>query len=447
MRLRILSRLFYFSTLFLFFLMFVFPMVLELLYVKTILFALILLICLIDIIKHGYLPLHKTILQLTILMLFVGAIFFCEGWIRNTPGAFKQAQVYILWPLIYIILLTSLKEQKLLIGLERTIVISTIVLSIYGIVHVLANLSILPEFFSRSPFKSETIGFGYRKGFMEMTLPGINSLPFLVPFCITALFYWVPEKEHFPVKRSLIWIAILSGLVFSFITARKAVWLVILISPIVALTLSYISDPKLRIRRKINKKRFYYFVFILLPVLVFVYIFITSIYDFNLNSILKEFFSGFRISSRNEVARYHQFSALVKGWLEHPLFGSGLGATAAKYGSVRSPSSPWSYELFYLALLFQVGLVGMIIYSSGVIWTYFQGIKIIKSSVVNKRIIMPFLVGMTCMFVAGGTNPVFIRFDALWFFFIPIAIINNWMLNRKKEDNEYVAIEVNNQLK
>ncbi len=41
-----------------------------------------------------------------------------------------------------------------------------------------------------------------------------------------------------------------------------------------------------------------------------------------------------------------------------PLFGSGLGATLPS-GYVRSVEAPWSYELAWLQLLFQIGFAGM----------------------------------------------------------------------------------------
>lgn len=434
MKFKITGRFFRLTTYFLFFLMFVFPMVKELLYVKAFLFALLFCFYAVATIKRGYLHLHPTILQWTLLMVSVGIFFSIEGLIAGAPGALKQAQVYILWPLIYVILLTSLKDSELIIGLQRTIVISTIFLSLYGITHALANLLILPNFFALSPFKSEIIGFGYYKGFMEMTIPGINSLAFLVPYCMTALVIWLPGTEHNQVNRKLLWTALILGLVFSFLTARKAVWLVIILSPIIIFSLKLISDPHIILKRKVKENKLFSILLIFCLTIIVIYVFITSIYNFDLVRIIKGFLSGFHFSSRNEPERYEQFFALIRGWSAHPLFGSGLGATAAQYGSVRSIDSPWSYELYYLALLFQVGLVGLIIYASGVIWTYFQGFKMLKSGAIQKSTIMPFIVGMTCMFIAGGTNPLFARFDGIWFFFLPLALINNWMLIRNEEN-------------
>jgi len=418
---------------FLFFLMFVFPMVIELLYFKALLFGLLVFFYFLALIKKDKfsLPLHPMILQLTLLIFFAGVMFCFEGLVLKAPGVFKQAQVYIFWPLIYIFLLTSLKDLKLFIGLQRTIVISTIFLSLYGLVHFLANISILPKFFGLPLFHSEVIGYGYYDGFMAMTLPGVNSLPFLVPYCFTAIFFWIPGKENSPLSRKWLWTALILGLIFSLITARKAVWLVLILAPMMIFLFKLLVNPY--INRRINIRKSINVIFFSLLILVTIYIFVTSVYKFDLDKLFKKFIDGFTFTAKDD-ARKQQFFALIRGWWEHPLFGSGLGATAAKYGSIRSIDSPWSYELYYLALLFQVGIIGFIIYTSGVVWTYIRGIKMMKSSIVQKAALMPFIIGMTCMFIAGGTNPVFIRFDGIWFFFIPLVLINNWMVIRSSKN-------------
>ena len=54
--------------------------------------------------------------------------------------------------------------------------------------------------------------------------------------------------------------------------------------------------------------------------------------------------------------RYDQIMPLLKSWLEHPFFGHGFGASTS---IVRSSDSPFAYEMFVLALLMKLGLVGV----------------------------------------------------------------------------------------
>jgi O-antigen ligase len=63
----------------------------------------------------------------------------------------------------------------------------------------------------------------------------------------------------------------------------------------------------------------------------------------------------------NEVStsgRLEQGPQLVAGFKAHPIIGSGFGAWLAT-GYRRSADTPWSFELAYLQLLFQLGVVGL----------------------------------------------------------------------------------------
>jgi hypothetical protein len=57
--------------------------------------------------------------------------------------------------------------------------------------------------------------------------------------------------------------------------------------------------------------------------------------------------------------RYLQYKSLIEGWLKSPLIGSGVGAVASY---VRSDEQPWSYELYFISILFQQGIIGFFMY-------------------------------------------------------------------------------------
>ena len=57
------------------------------------------------------------------------------------------------------------------------------------------------------------------------------------------------------------------------------------------------------------------------------------------------------------AVRVQQAPELLSAVARDPLFGSGLGATLPS-GYIRSPVAPWSFELGYLQLLFELGIIG-----------------------------------------------------------------------------------------
>lgn len=58
--------------------------------------------------------------------------------------------------------------------------------------------------------------------------------------------------------------------------------------------------------------------------------------------------------------RVSQASHLIDAWRTSPIYGSGMGA-ALSDGFARSAGSPWSFELTYLQLLFQMGVLGLLV--------------------------------------------------------------------------------------
>lgn len=59
-------------------------------------------------------------------------------------------------------------------------------------------------------------------------------------------------------------------------------------------------------------------------------------------------------------SRVDQAPELAAAWIHHPVLGDGLGATLSS-GFERSVENPWSFELTYLQVLFQMGIVGLFV--------------------------------------------------------------------------------------
>jgi O-antigen ligase len=166
---------------------------------------------------------------------------------------------------------------------------------------------------------------------------------------------------------------------------------------------------------------------ILLFGIVTIFLALNSVYQFDLTAIWDRLVTGFTISVQSPdddaVARHQQLVALLRGWLDHPFLGVGHGASV--YGSIRRETAPWAYELGYVALLFQTGIVGVAAYAAGVLWVFFCAVKIIKGGGELGQMMIPMLVGFCSALIAHATNPYLDRFDGMWMFFLPIAVISH----------------------
>jgi O-antigen ligase len=170
-------------------------------------------------------------------------------------------------------------------------------------------------------------------------------------------------------------------------------------------------------------------VFVVLVFLIFLVINLFFEVDFLV--MVDDFYNGFDFvratADASALERLEQYISLIDGWLKHPFLGNGLGAGASY---VRDQDMPWAYELFYIALLFQVGIFGFASYLIGVVWIYWIGIRIIRQGGVHAELMLPTLVGLSGYLIANTTNPYLVRFDGLWAIFLPVLIINSWFIKK-----------------
>ena len=124
---------------------------------------------------------------------------------------------------------------------------------------------------------------------------------------------------------------------------------------------------------------------------------------------------------------------MISSWQENPFFGKGHGAFAV--GAKGSGGQPWAYELQYVAILFQTGIVGFLIYFGSIIWLVYKAVLISKNNSEIGKIAIPATVALLSFLIANATNPYLLKFDYLWTLFFLAAIVNVGLIesnNRKK---------------
>jgi hypothetical protein len=154
--------------------------------------------------------------------------------------------------------------------------------------------------------------------------------------------------------------------------------------------------------------------------------------DIRWDRLLTEFTESFD-PAVNEAAmiRIEQLIALLNGLEDVPVFGAGLGM-GVEY--IRDPEAPWNYELRYFALLYQVGILGFILYGLGVAWMLYRGIHIISGNSMFGAYMFSMLCGCCGALIAEATNPYLNQFGHLWMIFLPLATINLWLAQKSGEE-------------
>ncbi len=412
------------------FLMLMFPMVLDLLYVKAGLFAIELSFVVSATFMRMRLWLHPSFLRWTFFYAVVGLLFAFKGNVSGAPGAIKGAQVYVLWPVVHVILISGMNNWRILLGVQRVLISAALCISGYLLIYVLVEAGVLPPFIYREIFYQRQ-AFYLQQGYIQINMDVLHTMSFLLPFSLAALLLHLSGDCNLPISKRWFWIACSLQLGVLLVSGRRALWLVTLMTPFLTFVFQSFL-PKSERKGIWRSEAKIIIVTILIGIGVFYYF--NTIYDYKFSGLVDAFLEGFNFSdpaSINTSTRRDQYFILSQAWDKNFLFGAGLGASVPGY--VQSVELPWVYELYYLSLLYQVGLFGFGCYLAGIAWLYWKGIKIVREGGLFAQMTLCHLIGMTCYLIAAGTNPFLARFDGMWAIFLPLALINYWLTNPEKQ--------------
>lgn len=350
---------------------------------------------------------RKEILFWLIIYLISNIFFLSIGSIKN-PNVFIQlGPLKVLWPILYfisIIMLMSVK--KVVINWNKFFFCVSIVIPLFLILtFYIDNLpSVITSFFSYTKT--------FYAGFTDYFSPAITSLFFLGSYCLTRVLSDKKSKIFLVPVFLILWC--------SFIIGRRALILLILVSPFLYLFI-------LIVLKKVRGKQLSKILFVL-AIMCVLAIGVLSFGSENLRII--------QIFSNNEVFennyRITQFHSLIYAWQDSPIFGAGFGSNAE---IVRSTEVLGAYELSYVALLFQSGLIGVFLYISLYAWMIIKLIKIYDKT--EDSFFISFAVASINIFIANFSNPYIDSFDGLWFIFLGLSLINKYYIE-KEVINEHI---------
>jgi hypothetical protein len=371
--------------------------------------------------KSPKLNLSFWLISIALLFSFFGIIYVIYGITRNNPGAASMASVHVAYPLMFSFLAIfcmhgdASKFNSLILKIG-TILVATQVL------FLTSTLGIDGGLFSNL-FLSLYDGIAIVDAgddYLALSMPSIASIFFILPFAIVTYLY---NNKSSP----LIILQIYASLGLSAASGRRAFFVSLTLTMLFILLTSYIIGNKI----KTSKMRLS--LILIVPFSAVVYIVFSGL--FNWGNVTASFSSifDFKTDSSN-MERTLQFISMLREIEISPIFGSGAGA-AASY--IRDPMMPWAYELHYISIIFSFGMLGFIIYSSGIIWIFFMLFLLVKKYYSRNDIectinYLSLLAGFMCFIISAATNPYLVKFDYMWVIFVPFALISEEMLRVKR---------------
>ena len=384
----------------------------ELIYFKISLILLIFLYCLI----------HFQYFKISIFILTWFGSYILYGYFYLLLGAYYENEgvksffgIYLLWPLIYLMYVIFINKEELLNKFVRVLILSSLFISIYVLLFIFLDNTNLVDI-SNLPLIRRSYDLDFPDK-IEIFSPFVTSLLFLIPFEIALFMNF--NRQFFIKKKIFIYLLLSLNCLTAFWAARNALFLVILLAPIIAYFIEKIIDRKF-ISFSITKTFFIKTAFLLFLILLLVVFFSTQ-----LISIIDNFYLGLDFTSPEAVsayARFEQFFALLNAWNEYPIFGKGLGATI--HGYYRNSENPWLFELSYLYQLYSTGLFGIIVYLFLIFFMIKKSIVIARVNNYYRTLVIATLTGTISFLIANATNPYLYAYDHMWAFFAPLVIIN-----------------------
>ena len=120
----------------------------------------------------------------------------------------------------------------------------------------------------------------------------------------------------------------------------------------------------------------------------------------------------FQQAFSSEDERTIQKPYLIESFKESPMLGSGFGAYA---GYLRNEERPWTYELTYHQMLFNLGIIGVAVLGSLFSLYFLLVVRILRQYKNGSAIPFSILVGFCCLLLGAYSNPYLRSFDYLFF--------------------------------
>lgn len=257
-------------------------------------------------------------------------------------GITDAVRLYVVWSLAFGLLYCLLRARPSLVLFHRAMILAAVgiaVINLYGVADGLLGLGLIPDW-----VRVEMELYAAPKdGYWQITTNNIGALFVVLPYLVAVQF-----RTDAP-RSWLTTLALLLAIITAAASGRRALWLVMAMTPCLVLALSIITGTLERFRPWSRRLLYSYAVVAVVGAVLLV-----STPE-NANSLgyinhIQEAFSA--VDERTIQKPY-----LIQGFAESPMLGSGFGAAA---GYLRDWERPWAgYELTYYQMLFNLGAIGM----------------------------------------------------------------------------------------
>ena len=352
---------------------------------------------------------HKYIIYFVIFNLTFILLGLFNG--ANSKAFFDNFKLLVVYPIIANIVLFAFSQFLSLYDFLKISLISMLIVSIFGFLlflGIIFNFQLFPENFLS---KLNTINDA-SSGSFRLNFVGLNSLFFLFPISLSIFFTNIITR-----RTKLLYFFIFAFAFFVILlTGRRALVITSIISPFLFLSYAFFYNI-------IKFKKILYIFLILFFIASFL---LSSFYSIQSNFTGSDIDLVNRIDSEfsEESIRVNQLPFLLNYFFHHP-WGSGFGVILPKSDIyIRDSISRWKFELTYLQLLCNTGILGIFFYLTLFISLFKKLRKLFLHTNIS-MIVCSTLNGLQLFLIATFTNPYISSFESIFLIFLPIYFFYN----------------------
>ena len=343
--------------------------------------------------------------------IFFQIVFIINGIIRGFGEiAIRASTVYIIWPLTYLffssyqVSTARLKKfYQLLIGLSFFICVADTLTIAASFLHLSAVQSFLNFFYLG--------GHSSTSGLIVFRSEHIFFYAFFSPFMFSSMTMGNQVMKETGVKGRTIKFLAVYSMMLAVLSGMGAIWLSLFVGAMICV-----------LRYGVLKRKKAIVISLAVCVILLVFAVVSYIRQGFVYYILEEVMMRLNRTDMTEdmLVRNNQIEAMIQTWLKHPFLGTGIGSSIRYFRGGKLVEQSQN-EMTYFVMLYQRGLVGVILFFSVVIGSMCLLIRRKDA----RWLCEPFMVGMICFLFANAFNPYLSNMSTLWILFIPFVLGNS----------------------
>lgn len=373
--------------------------------------ALVLLWILLELVRGHHVVRSGAFFPYYVIFSLLTIIWSLVGIANGNPGeaisdTFRVYVVYMWMYCALAIFVSNLSYESHVDWVVVTGALGIGLLALYTLLDPIFHLGLLPDSVKEDMF----LQVGFHDGYTQMNNVNIGMLTFILPYLQSRLL--LVERRD---RRAYLFWGFIVAMASAVLASRRVVLTLAFITPMLVIVVSSVAG---HVTRGVlwRSARFYFILFLgaLVGGAAMLYGGAES-----MDGFVTRIVSAF--DTDPDAPRPLQHAALMAGFLDSPMLGSGFGGITSV---IRSDERPWTFELTYSRLLFNGGVLG-----TGLVLLFFSVYLFLALRKIRRSghapIQISLLTGFLAVAIASASNPYLSSFDFLFALSIIPLILNS----------------------